>query len=206
MFKRFTLFQNTAGKVGDPMQHTGAIGIHPDMLQVFESFLPLLWLDTAPVRDNRTAEIECITLCRDHHFRSVGIKNILLRTKRLNQSGNIGTAVLKALLYQFQLLTRDERFISLDIHNHIECRASLPLHFHQRFPAAVCTAGMFGRGHDHPAPERKHGLFNTRIVRRHIASIEHGMRLFIHMLNHRFSHQVGQRLAGEACRRVTRRD
>ena len=149
--------------------------------------LPLRRLDSAKEGNRRTAEIERMTVGRQDHLRRVGIENILVRSERLDQRGDLGRRLVETPGDQRKLLLGYERLVALNIDNDVE---------------PLSAKGLRLRGHDRATPETGDGPFDPFVVGSHIAGIEKRSGLLIHMSDHRLASQIGQRLAGETGRGI----
>ena len=90
------------------------------MLIVGMRTLPLRRLDSAKEGNRRTAEIERMTVGRQDHLRRVGIENILVRSERLDQRGDLGRRLVETPGDQRKLLLGYERLVALNIDNDVE--------------------------------------------------------------------------------------
>jgi len=164
--------------------------------------LPPRRLDSAQEGNRRAAEIERMAVGRQDHLRRVGIENILVRSERLDQRGDLGRRLVETSGDQRQLLLGHERLVALNIDNDVEPLSAKSLRLVERLPTAIRPAAVIGRGHDRAPAETGDGPFDPLVVGSHIAGIEKRSGLLIHMPDHRLASQVGQRLAGETGRGI----
>ena len=95
LLERLASLENALRQGGNLPEHVAAVGIQPDMLIVGMRTLPLRRLDSAKEGNRRTAEIERMTVGRQDHLRRVGIENILVRSERLDQRGDLGRRLVE---------------------------------------------------------------------------------------------------------------
>ena len=161
------------------------------MFVIGMSLQPVFLIGIALKRYDGTAEIKCVPILVEHHFRGVDILQYgkrFIGCERLHQRSNLRGRVFETSLYSIQLGRLDERFVPLYIDYHIKVAPDLCA----RLIAAVGTTFMINGSHDYFSSECFYGSFNTFVIGSHISIIQDARYLFVYTLYHRLPPQHSQ--------------
>ena len=166
---------------------------------------PLRFILVALVRNDGTAEVKSLHPVVDHHFGRVDIfqgRPTVGRRERFHQSGDFRLRIFKTSLYGLQLLRLNERFVALDVDDHVVWFALQ----YVSLIAAVRAALVVRTGHDGLAAESFYRLENPFVIGGHEHVVHHAGYLLVHPLDDRLAAQHGQRLARKSCGSISCRN
>ena len=108
----------------------------------------------------------------------------------------------ETIFQQLHLFDGDERFVALYVDHDIECFGE----FGVGFVAAVGAGAVCGSGHNGASAEVRYSLSDAFVVGGYHYRFEYLRCAFVHVLNHRFTKDIGQRFSGKSGRCVSCRD
>ena len=202
LFEALGLFERRGRQLRDFAKDLAAVGVEADVLQEGEFFEPVAAVDAAHEGNDAAREIECETVVVEHDFRRIFVFDGFHRGERLAERGDLRRRVVELAAKFLDLRGLDEGFVALHVDDDVGLRAD----GRDGFLNAVGAAAMVRGSHHGASAEAFHFTENPLVVGSDKNFFDDLGNLSVNALNHGFSAEQGQWLAGEARRGVAGRD
>ena len=172
LLERFGFFEGRLRQSGDFPERLDTERVHPYMGEIICRGRPLLMVVPPEIWYDRAAEHQCVVAGVHHHFRLVGVLKLCVCAilgEGECQSGNVGGVVGEAVHYLPDLPRVDKRLVALYVDDHICVARQVVI----SLKTAVCSAAMFGGGHDCFCAESCDGIKDSDVVSGHCEVIKH---------------------------------
>lgn len=189
MLEFFGALDHRHGERAVTLEHRAPVGIDPDVLEVAYGVSRV-----APVRDERTAEVEGVTARGEDDLHHIGVDRLGLGDRMAKRAHVDGRIRFHSADEPLDIRGADERFIPLQIDEQIAIDGSGHLH------KAIGARRVF-RAREHRLPaEGRDGLENPDVVRGDHDAIDpgHAAGPLHHVLDHGFAVNVDKRFPGKA--------